>query len=145
VTLATLNPEPLAKVKLKPSDVRGVAAWSGGMYDLVDRAKGTGTYPPLIRQNFGESEEAQRAASPMTYTANAKGGPVFLFASTDEERSQASREAAEAMAAAINAAGGTAKTAVLVGKTHFNANHELGAPGDKTGPMLLEFVREVTR
>lgn len=145
VTLATLDPAPLAKVKLKPSDVRGVAAWSGGMYDLADRFKGGGSYPPYIKATFGESEEAPKAASPVTYTKNAKGGPVFLFASTDEERSKTSREAAEAMVEAVNKAGGTAKAAVLAGKSHFGANHELGAEGDKTGPMLLEFIRSVTR
>ena len=144
-TLTALNPESLAKVKLKPSDLRGVVAWSGGMYDLVARAKAGGMYLPYIQATFGDSEESQRAASPMTYTQNAKGGPTFLFASTDEERSASSRQAAEAMVEAINKAGGTAKTAILAGKTHFATNHELGADGDKTGLMLLEFITAVTR
>lgn len=140
-TLVALDPEFLAKIKLKPSDIRGVAAWSGGIYDLVTRYKGGGTYAPYIKATFGESEEAQAAASPVTYTKNAKGGPAFLFASVGDEKSRNSREAAEGMAKAINAAGGSAKTLILEGKTHFTANHELGAEGDKTGLMLLEFVQ----
>jgi acetyl esterase/lipase len=144
-TLVALDPRPLAKVGLKPSDIRGVAAWSGGMYDLADRAKGTGMYPPYIKATFGDDEAAQRAASPVTYTGNAKGGPAFLFASVDEARSKSSQEAADAMVAAINRAGGSAKSLLLIGKTHFTANHELGAEGDKTGPALLEFIQTVTR
>jgi hypothetical protein len=115
------------------------------MYDLVNRAKGTGMYPPYIKATFGDSEEAQRAASPIAHTANAKGGPAFLFASVDEERSKSSLEAAGKMVDAINKAGGTAKSLLLGGKTHFTANHELGAESDKSGPQLLEFVRSVTR
>ena len=49
------------------------------------------------------------------------------------------------MVEAINKAGGKARGLLLAGKTHFTANHELGAEGDKTAPMLLEFIREVTR
>ncbi len=145
VTLVALDPEPLAKAGLKPSVLRGVVAWSGGMYDLAARIKGTGLYPPLIKQNFGDSEDKLRAASPLTYVKNAAGGPTFLVASVDDERSKTSREASQAFIDAINLAGGTAKPAILVGKSHFTANHELGAPGDKTGLMLLEFVEDVTR
>ncbi len=144
-TLVGLNPEPLAKVGMKPSDLRGVVAWSGGMYDLAERANGTGMYPPFIRATFGETKEAQQAASPITYAKNAKGGPTFLFASVDDDRSQSSRDASDMMVKAINAAGGTAKSAILVGKSHFTANHELGAPGDKTGQQLLDFIASVTR
>jgi acetyl esterase/lipase len=144
-TMVALSPEPLKKAGLKPSDILGVVAWSGGMYDLVDRAKGTGLYPPLIRENFGDSEDAQRAASPLTYAKNAKGGPAFLFASVDDEKSKNSRDASQGMVDAINAAGGTAKSILLVGKAHFTANHELGAEGDKTGLQLLEFITGLVR
>jgi acetyl esterase/lipase len=145
VTLVALNPEPLAKVKMKPSDLRGVVAWSGGMYDLAQRASGTGMYPPFIRATFGETQEAQRAASPITYAKNAKSGPTFLFASVDDDKSQSSRDASDMMVKAINDAGGNAKSAILVGKSHFTANHELGAPGDKTGQQLLDFIASVIR
>jgi dipeptidyl aminopeptidase/acylaminoacyl peptidase len=130
---------------MKPSDLRGVVAWSGGMYDLAERANGTGMYPPFIRATFGETKEAQRAASPVTYAKNAKGGPAFLFASVDDDKSQSSRDASDMMVKAINAAGGSAKSVILVGKSHFTANHELGASGDKSGQILLDFIASVTR
>jgi acetyl esterase/lipase len=145
VTLVSLNPEPLAKVGLKPSDIRGTVAWSGGMYDLVARAKGTGLYPPFIKATFGEDENAQRMASPIVYAKNAAKAPPFLIASVDDAASATSREASKMMLDAINEAGGKATTALLVGKTHFTANHELGAPGDKTGAILLDFIRNVTQ
>ena len=33
----------------------------------------------------------------------------------------------------------------IMDRTHRTANHLLGSPGDKTGAVLLDFVREVTR
>ncbi|MEI8195686.1 MAG: alpha/beta hydrolase, partial [Phycisphaerae bacterium] len=119
VTLVTLNPEALARVHLKPSDLRGTVAWSGGMSDLVDRANGPGLYPPFIKATFGTSEKAQRAASPLTYAKNAKEAPAFLIASVDDDKSQSSREASKKLLDALNAAGGNAKAALLEGKTHF--------------------------
>jgi acetyl esterase/lipase len=145
VTYVALNPEPLANVGMKPSDLRGVVAWSGGMYDLVARANGAGMYPPYIKATFGEDAASQKAGSPLTYTGNAKSAPPFLIASVDDDKSQSSREASKLMLDAINAAGGHATSALLIGKTHFTANHELGAEGDKTGPMLLDFIHSVTR
>jgi len=145
VTLVTLNPDALAKVHMKPSDLRGVIAWSGGMYDLVDRAKGTGMYPPFIKATFGADETAQRQASPLTWAQTAKAAPPFLVASVDDDKSQTSRDASKKLVDAINAAGGSAKPALLVGKSHFTANHELGAPGDQSGSILLDFIRNNTK
>ncbi|HUO07583.1 MAG TPA: alpha/beta hydrolase [Phycisphaerae bacterium] len=145
VTLVSLNPEYLGHVGMNPADLRGVVAWSGGMYDLAARATGGGMYPPFIKATFGESEESQRAGSPLTYATNAKDAPPFLIASCDDEKSKTSREASQQMIDAINAAGGHAESAILVGKVHFTANHELGAQGDKTAAILLRFFHSVTR
>lgn len=145
VTLTTLWAEPLKKAGLTPSDIKGVIAWSGGMYDLVARANGPGMYPPFIKATFGEDAESQKAGSPMTYTANAKTCPPFLFASVDDEKSQSSREASTEMVKRINAAGGKAETVILIGKSHFTANHEVGAPGDTTGAIILNFLSSVTQ
>ncbi|MGN6366662.1 MAG: alpha/beta hydrolase [Phycisphaerae bacterium] len=144
VTLVTLDPEFLAKVGMKPGDLRGVVAWSGGMYDLPTRVKGGGMYPPFIQATFGETAAAQWAGSPLAYVSNAKGAPRFLIASCDDEHSKTSRAASQQMIDAINAHGGKAEGAVLAGKVHFTANYELGMAGDKTGGILMGFVREVT-
>ena len=145
VTYVGLNPEPLGKVGLKPSDLKGVVAWSGGMYDLADRYKGGGMYKPFIKATFGEAEDAQRAGSPLTYAGNAKDGPRFLMASTDEERAKTSREASEKMITKIIEAGGSAKAETLAGRSHRGAIEQLGAPDDKTGAELLDFIHSVTR
>jgi len=144
VTLATLDPRILARVGMKPSDLAGVVSWSGGAFDLVDKVKSGGMYATYIRANFTDDESAWRDASPMNHIGDSKQLPPFLFASA-EAGNAASREAAEKMASLINAAGGHADTLLLKGKSHTNANHEVGMQGDETGPALLEFVMSVTR
>jgi acetyl esterase/lipase len=141
-TLTALDPRILARVKLTPKDLRGVVAWSGGMYDLVDKAKGEGNYPKYIRQAFGDSENAWRDASPIAHVDDA-AMPPFLFISL--EKGSASHKAAERIAESIRQAKGLADTQLLTGRTHFMANHLLGAPDDTTGKVLLDFVQRVTR
>jgi arylformamidase len=141
-TLVALDPRHLAKVALKPTDLSGVVAWSGGMYDLADRAKGEGLYPKYIRQGFGDSEAAWRDASPVAHVGDA-AMPPFLFVSV--EGGSASHKAADKIAGLIRQAKGQAETEVLTGRTHFTANHLIGAPGDTTGKLLLDFVRRVTQ
>jgi dipeptidyl aminopeptidase/acylaminoacyl peptidase len=129
---------------MKPSDLKAVVAWSGGMYDLATRVKGIGMYPPFIKATFGEGEEAQRAASPASFVANAKDGPAFLFASVDDEKSRESRDATEQMVSSIKAAGGKVESVILKDRNHFMANHMVGAEGDKTGEVLVKFVKKVS-
>ena len=63
VTLLALDPRYLAGVGLRPGDLRGVVAWSGGAYDRVEKVKAGGMYPPYIRKAFGsqDGQEARRA------------------------------------------------------------------------------------
>lgn len=144
VTLVTLDPNYLNEVGLKPADVRGVIAWSGGMYNLPEREKGTGRYPAYIRATFGDTEAAQWAASPRAHVENAKSAPPFLFASLDDQRSQASRDSALEMVDQINRHGGKARQVILTGKSHFAANHELGASGDTTGQIILDWIHSLS-
>jgi acetyl esterase/lipase len=142
-TLVALDPRYLAKHKLRPADVRGVLAWSGGAYDLVEKVKAGGAYAGYIRKTFGDAEEFWRDASPVAHLKDAASGPAFLFVSI--ERGSASHQAAERLARLIRDAGGRADSKLIEGRDHFNANHLLGAPEDRTGKLLLEFVRETTR
>jgi len=141
-TLVSLDPKYLTDVKMKPTDLRGVVAWSGGMYDLADRVKGEGMYPKYIKETFGEDEAAQKAASPMEQIGKAPA-PPFLFISI--EKGNASHKASEAMIAKIGAAKGKAEGQLLEGRTHFEANHLVGAPDDKTGDVLLQFLSRVAK
>jgi acetyl esterase/lipase len=141
--LVGLDPRYLGEVKLKPSDVRGVVAWSGGAYDLVQKVNDDGAYVDYIRKAFGDSEGAWRDASPVAHVKGAEAGPAFLFVSI--EAGNASHTAAERLAGLIRDAKGRADSKLIEGRDHFNANHLLGAPDDKTGKVLLDFVRKVTK
>src|SRR5262245_19694815 len=55
VTLVTLDPRYLAGVQLRPTDLRGVVAWSGGAYDLVAKVKAGGSYAGHIKKAFGDA------------------------------------------------------------------------------------------
>ena len=141
-TLVTLDPRYLAREKLEPKDLAGVVAWSGGMYNLVNRANGEGFYPKYIRQAFGETEAEWRDASPMAHVGDA-AMPTFLFVSI--EKGNASHQAAETMADLIQKKKGQAESVLITGRDHFMANHMIGAPDDKTGQVILDFVRKVTK
>src|SRR5262249_30873374 len=110
--------------------------------DLVERANGEGNYPKYIRQAFGETEAAWRDASPITHVG--KGPlPAYLFVSI--EKGNASHKAAERMIESIRNAKGDAEGKLLTGRTHFLANHLIGAPDDTTGQIVLDVVKRVTR
>jgi hypothetical protein len=141
VTLIGLDPRPLATVGLKPSDLKRVVSWSGGAFDLVKKVEEGGMYAGYIKLNFGSGPETWRDASPIEYTANAKGGPAFLFVSAGGGN-PGSKVMSDVMVGKINVAGGSARPALIEGKTHFAINHEIGAEGDTSGDMLLRFVRE---
>ena len=141
VTLLALDPRYLAAVGLRPTDLCGVVAWSGGAYDLVAKVKSGGSYAPYIRQAFGNSEAAWRDASPVAHVGDAKM-PPFLFASI--ERGSAADQAARQLAKLITGAKGRANVVLLDHRTHMSANHLLGAPGDATGAVLVKFVRAET-
>ncbi len=128
VTLLALDPRYLAKVKLRPSDLRGVVAWSGGAYDLVAKVKAGGMYGPYIKNAFGDSEAAWRDASPMAHVGDFKPLPPFLFISVVDRGKTTSKLAAEKLAGLIRAAKGRATTKVLEGRTHRSANALIGAP-----------------
>ena len=119
------GPAISARAKLPPDILRGVVAWSGGAYDLVQKVADGGTYAPYIRQAFGESALAWRDASPVTHVFDAKPIPPLLFISV--ERGNSSHKAAERLAGLIRSAGGRADSLLLEGRTHFTANHLLGA------------------
>jgi arylformamidase len=139
-TLVALDPRYLAKVGMRPADLRGVVAWSGGAYDLVQKVKDGGMYADYIKKAFGDSEDAWRDASPVAHVGDVQAGPPFLFISI--EAGNASHKAAERLAGMIREAKGKADSKLIEGRDHFNANHLLGAPEDKTGKVLLDFIEE---
>ncbi len=143
VTLVTLDPRYLAKVDLRPADVRGVVAWSGGAYDLVQKVEDGGMYAGYIKKAFGDAADAWRDASPVNHVKDVRESPRFLFISI--KPGDASNKAAERLAGLISAAKGTAESKLIAGRDHFNANHLLGVPEDATGQILLDFIRDAAK
>ncbi len=143
VTLLALDPRYLKGVGLRPADLRGVVAWSGGAYDLVAKVKAGGMYSSYIKQAFGDSEAAWRDASPVAHAGDSKPLPPFLFISY--QRGNSANLAAEKLAGLIRDAKGEATVKVIEGRTHRTAISMIGAPHDTTGKILLDFVRKVTR
>ena len=77
--LLALDPRYLAAVGLRPADLCGVVAWSGGAYDLVEKVKAGGTYGPYIRKAFGDSQAAWRDASPVAHVGDARPDAALPF------------------------------------------------------------------
>ena len=140
VTLVGLDPRPLATVGLKPGDLAGVVSWSGGAFDLNKKVAEAGMYAQYIRLNFGAAEAGWHDASPVAHVGEGKPMPPFLIVSAGDENPH-SVLASQDLATQIRAAGGSAKTVLLPGKTHFSADHEVGMPGDPSGQALLDFIR----
>lgn len=143
VTLVALDPKYLAAVKLKPSDLRGVVAWSGGAYDLVAKVAEGGSYKQHISNAFGPDEAVWKDASPVTHAKNAGSAPPFLFASY--EKGNNANKAAEKLAELINDAKGKAEVIVLENRTHQTAIHLLGAPDDTSGEIFMKFLKGATK
>ncbi len=139
-TLVAIDPRPLARVGLKPSDLLGAVTWSGGAYDLVQKVHEGGMYAKYIRLNFGDDEQTWQDASPVAHVGQASPMPHFLFVSAENDK-PASIAASDRMHRLVRQAGGQSQRATLSGKTHATADDDLGAPGDTTGNLLLQFIR----
>jgi hypothetical protein len=92
------------------------------------------------------AEAAWRNASPVAHVGKS-AMPPFLFAYVERPSDSKEKkvEPSEHLAQLIRDAKGTAEVRLLTDRTHFMANHLIGAPADKTGQILLDFVRKVTR
>ena len=115
-------------------------AWSGGAYDLVQRVADGGMYADYIRQVFPGGESAWKDASPVTHAADTKPLPPYLFIYLAPNTS--SHLASERLAGLIRDAGGKAETKLIENRTHMGAIHHMGGPGDETGRILLDFIKQ---
>lgn len=143
VTLVSLDPKYLEAVKLKPSDLRGCVAWSGGAYDLLEKVAENGTYKQHIINAFGDDPMVWKQCSPVTHAKNGAKAPPFLL--TSYEKGGNANRAAEKLAGAVRDAKGKAEVIVLENRTHQTAIHLLGAPDDTTGTIFMKFLKEVTK
>ncbi|MCG3136473.1 MAG: hypothetical protein HJJLKODD_00306 [Phycisphaerae bacterium] len=143
VSLVGLDPQYLAKVGLKPSDLAGVVPWSGGAYNLPEKVEQGGMYAGYIRKTFGESIEAWRAASPMLHVEDFKPLPRFFYTSAEGDR-DTSIAASRKMVELINSAGGQARFTLVPGRDHSTINHQLGETNDPANLVFLNYLEVAT-
>lgn len=120
--------------------LRGVVLLDGAGYDVSRQVAGAKL--PMIKElytrAFGDDEEAQREASPVTHVGPGKPYPPFLIFHVG--RRQDSREQSELLAAKLLQAGGRATTVHEPDKNHMTLNRELGMPGDEPTGKVFEFL-----
>ena len=143
VTLLALDPRYLAKVGLRPAICAASLPGAAARTIWSTKSARAGCIPAISSRRSATSEAVWRDASPIAHVDDAKPLPPFLFVSY--EQGNASNQAAERLAGLIRKATGRANTRIIEKRTHFTANHLLGAPEDTTGTILLEFVRNVTK
>ena len=135
----------LAAHELRRNKLRGVVTLDGSAFDIPDRIKnGSEQIAENCRKAFGEQEEVQLDGSPIKHIEGQIPVAPFLLAYLKEgslNHSQ-SRKFAEL----VERTGGKAKLIHITdGKTHQALCDDLGAENDQAGPILVDFVKSVTR
>lgn len=134
----------LATHGLRRNQLRGVVTLDGSAFDIPDRIKnGSEQVAENCRRAFGEREEVQADGSPVNHVTGQVPLPPFLLVYLKEgslNHSQ-SRKFSEL----VERAGGKAKlTHISDGKSHQALCDDLGTNSDHAGPILIEFVKDVT-
>ena len=135
----------LAAHGLRRNELRGVVTLDGSAFDIPDRIKnGSEQIAENCRKAFGEQEEVQLDGSPIKHIEGQIPVAPFLLAYLKEgslNHSQ-SRKFAEL----VERTGGKAKLIHITdGKTHQALCDDLGTENDQAGPILVDFVKSVTR
>lgn len=142
--LVVTDPHPLAKQKLKLSDVRAAISLDGSAFDIVDRiAQGSEKLAENCRRAFGDSQESQLNASPLHHVKNGAGIPAFLLIYVKPD--SLNHAQSKTFADKITANGGRAKLLQMAGKDHFSLHADLGTERDTAGKEILLFITEATK
>lgn len=128
----------------KLSDISAVVAIDSISYDIprVHRELGSYIERRQHRLVFGEDENVQRQASPITHVASGSDMPAFALLYVQSQ--EGSRLQAEGFAKAITVASGNVIMIPGNSKTNRNMNVELGAEGDVPTGALMAFLRAST-
>ena len=142
VTLLALDPRYLAGVRLRPSDLSGVVAWSGGAYDLVAKVREGAATPPISNRRLAIRKRP--GAMPPQWPTSPTASRCRLSCS--------SRSARQCLEPGRREAGrydpgreGPRASKLIEGRNHATAIALVGAPNDTTGRLLLDFIRETTQ
>lgn len=135
----------LAAHGLRRNQLRGVVSLDGSAFDIPDRIKnGVPQVADNCRLAFGERAEVQADGSPMNHIAGEVPLPPFLLIYRAED--SLNHTQSKRFAEGVERAGGKAKL-VHIGetKTHQALCDDLGTDHDDAGPVLVAFLKEVTR
>ncbi|MFO0820860.1 MAG: alpha/beta hydrolase [Pirellulales bacterium] len=145
VALVATDDRYLAAHQLHRHSLAGVICLDGSAFDIPDRIQnGAATIAENCRRAFGESLEAQQDGSPVHHVKGNHPLPPFLLVYLKPEALNHKQSAR--FAELVRGQGGSAKLVhINDGKSHQALCDDLGTDSDSTGPMLIEFVREVTK
>lgn len=138
-SFVAIDPRPLARVGLKPSDLRGSIMLDGSAFDIPDRiVKGTEKLAENCRRAFGTDPAQHADASPVNHIAKGKGIAPFLFIYVKE--GTLNHAQSKTMTDKLNAAGVPVMMMRVEGKTHASLVADLGTTNqDQAGPMIVNF------
>lgn len=138
-SFVAIDPRPLARVGLKPSDLRGSIMLDGSAFDIPDRiAKGTEKLAENCRRAFGADPTAQADASPVNHIGRGKGIKPFLFIYVKD--GSLNHAQSKTMADKLHDAGVPVTMTRVEGKTHASLVEDLGTTNqDQAGPMIVNF------
>jgi arylformamidase len=135
-----LDPAPLARYGLSPSNICGVITVSGAGLDMADQQTyALGASPAYYQRRFGNgTADWQREASPVSYIR--PGAPPFLIlyaAGETKSLQRQSRRFAEVLAA--NSV--PHQTTVIPGQSHTRIVLTLSRADETAGPAILNFIQ----
>ncbi len=135
----------LATHGLRRNQLRGVVSLDGSAFDISDRIKkGVPQIAENCRLAFGEREEVQADGSPINHIEGQAPLPPFLLIYRSE--GTLNHTQSKQFAERVERAGGRAKLVHLgEDKTHQALCDDLGTDNDQAGPILVEFLIDVTR
>lgn len=135
----------LAAHGLHRNQLSGVVTLDGSAFDIPDRIKnGSEQIAENCRRAFGEREEVQADGSPIKHVAGSVPLPPFLLVYLND--GSLNHAQSRRFAELVERAGGKAKLAhISDGKSHQALCDDLGTESDHAGPILIEFLKDVTR
>jgi arylformamidase len=143
--LVTTDGRYLAAHGLRRNQLRGVISLDGSAFDIPDRIKnGSPQVAENCRRAFGESAEAQADGSPINHIQGRDPLPPFLLVYLKE--GSLNQVQAKRFSELVERSGGKAKLVHIDdGKSHQALCDDLGTDSDHAGPVLIDFLKEVTR
>ena len=140
VTRVALDPEPLPRVGLSPSNLCGVIPVSGAGLDLTDaKSYALGESLAYFAQRFDTGKrDWQRDASPVGYAH--PGAPPFLILYCGGEKQSLKRQS-QRLSEVLSQNGISNQTVIVPGQSHARIVLTLSRPNKTASPAILNFIR----